>query len=70
MTESGYRKMTRLVSDLAASHAGGKVLSLLEGGYDLEALSSSVQVHLEELLSQPAPGPDSGPSPQGDTPDS
>jgi acetoin utilization deacetylase AcuC-like enzyme len=41
--------MTRLVADLARSSAKGRVLSLLEGGYDLEALAGSAQVHMEEL---------------------
>ena len=54
VTEDGYRKMTRLLADLAASHTGGRILSLLEGGYDLEALASSVQIHLEGLLEAPA----------------
>jgi acetoin utilization deacetylase AcuC-like enzyme len=34
-----------------ARHAdAGRLVSCLEGGYDLEALAASVQAHLEELL--------------------
>jgi acetoin utilization deacetylase AcuC-like enzyme len=42
--------LTRCVLDVARSHARGRLVSLLEGGYDLDALAESVQAHLEELL--------------------
>ena len=54
VTEAGYREMTRLVTALATQHTGGRLLSVLEGGYDLEALAASVQVHVEALLEAPA----------------
>jgi acetoin utilization deacetylase AcuC-like enzyme len=53
VSATGYRRMTRLLAELAASTSGGRILSLLEGGYDLEALAASVQVHLEELRTAP-----------------
>ena len=45
-----FAEMTKLVLDVVRTHAGGRLVSCLEGGYDLEALASSVQAHLEELL--------------------
>jgi acetoin utilization deacetylase AcuC-like enzyme len=57
VSEAGYREMTRRVMDLAASCAGGRILSMLEGGYDLDALAASVQVHLEEMRSASLSGP-------------
>ena len=42
--------MTRLVLQAAQTYAGGRLVSCLEGGYDLEALASSVDAHLQELL--------------------
>jgi acetoin utilization deacetylase AcuC-like enzyme len=42
--------LTRQVLDVARTHAGGRLVSCLEGGYNLEALAESVQAHLEELL--------------------
>jgi len=45
-----FAEMTKRVLDVARTHAGGRLVSCLEGGYDLEALASSVQAHLEELL--------------------
>ncbi|MFO1096225.1 MAG: histone deacetylase [Planctomycetaceae bacterium] len=49
--ESGdFATLTRDVLDIANVHAGGRVVSLLEGGYDLDALAESVEFHLRELL--------------------
>jgi acetoin utilization deacetylase AcuC-like enzyme len=42
--------LTQQVLDVARTHAGGRLVSCLEGGYNLEALAESVQAHLEELL--------------------
>jgi acetoin utilization deacetylase AcuC-like enzyme len=42
--------LTRQVLDVARTHAGGRLVSCLEGGYDLQALAESVQAHLEALL--------------------
>ena len=43
--------LTRQVKDVAKAHAGGRLVSCLEGGYHLQALAESVHAHLEELLS-------------------
>ena len=51
MTEAGYRNMTRSVLDLASRVCAGRLVSLLEGGYALDALARSVQAHVEELRS-------------------
>ena len=42
---------------VADTHAQGRLVSCLEGGYDLQALAESVQLHLEELLAHRAIGP-------------
>ena len=49
MTEAGYTRMTEIVRDWAARHAKGRVVSLLEGGYNLDALARSVEAHLAAL---------------------
>jgi acetoin utilization deacetylase AcuC-like enzyme len=36
--------------EAAAKHCGGKLVSTLEGGYDLDALASSTAVHVETLM--------------------
>ncbi len=44
--------LTQQVLDVARTHAAGRLVSCLEGGYDLQALAESVQAHLEELLAE------------------
>jgi acetoin utilization deacetylase AcuC-like enzyme len=45
-----FATLTRAVCDVAKTHAQGRLVSCLEGGYHLDALAQSVQAHLEELL--------------------
>jgi acetoin utilization deacetylase AcuC-like enzyme len=45
-----FADLTRLVLDIANTHCGGKVVSLLEGGYNPAMLAESVEVHLEVLV--------------------
>ncbi len=42
--------LTRDVLAVAGTHAAGRVVSCLEGGYHLDALAQAVQGHLQELL--------------------
>jgi len=42
--------LTRQILDVAKTHAQGRLVSCLEGGYHLDALAESVGAHLEELL--------------------
>ncbi len=49
VTEAGFRRMTRAVVQAAETWSSGRVLSVLEGGYDLAALSASVQTHVMGL---------------------
>ena len=44
-----YRWMTERMLEVADQHAGGRLVSLLEGGYDLQALAECVAVHVETL---------------------
>jgi acetoin utilization deacetylase AcuC-like enzyme len=39
------------VLEVARAYAGGRLVSLLEGGYHPQRLAESVGVHLETLLS-------------------
>jgi acetoin utilization deacetylase AcuC-like enzyme len=49
VTERGFAAMTSLVTELAQEACGGKLVLLLEGGYDLGALALSVRASLEVL---------------------
>ncbi len=45
-----FAALTKLLLAAANSHCKGRLVSILEGGYDVDALAASVEVHLEELL--------------------
>jgi acetoin utilization deacetylase AcuC-like enzyme len=50
LTEEDFGWATRKLMDLADRHAGGRIVSLLEGGYDLQGLARSVEAHLDALM--------------------
>jgi acetoin utilization deacetylase AcuC-like enzyme len=45
-----FRRLTGMAKDLADRSAGGRVVSLLEGGYNPAGLAEAVAAHLEALL--------------------
>jgi acetoin utilization deacetylase AcuC-like enzyme len=49
VTDDGFVKAAQLVRKLAEEECGGKLVSVLEGGYDLDALVRSVYNHLKIL---------------------
>ena len=44
-----YGKMTQKLMEIANDVCDGRILSMLEGGYDYSALAESVQLHVETL---------------------
>ncbi len=50
LTEADFAWATMRVCDLAAEHCGGRVVSTLEGGYDLDALAASAAAHVKALM--------------------
>lgn len=46
-----FAELTSMVRDVARTHAGGRLVSCLEGGYNVERLADSVELHLQTLLS-------------------
>ena len=48
--EADFVWITEQLLELAARTAGGRVVSLLEGGYDLRGLSRSAAAHIETLM--------------------
>lgn len=48
--ESDFAWVTERLLDIAADHAGGRVVSTLEGGYDLSALAASAAAHVAVLM--------------------
>jgi len=49
LTEADYHWITGQVVEVAARHAGGRVVSTLEGGYSLSALGRSAVAHVRAL---------------------
>jgi acetoin utilization deacetylase AcuC-like enzyme len=45
-----FIELTRIVLDVAKVHAGGRIVSALEGGYNPSILAGCVELHLRELL--------------------
>jgi acetoin utilization deacetylase AcuC-like enzyme len=50
LREADFAWLTEELCRIADRHCGGRVVSLLEGGYDLEALASSTAAHVRVLL--------------------
>ena len=48
--EADYTWVTQKLMELADRHANGRVVSVLEGGYDLEGLAKSVAAHVTALM--------------------
>jgi acetoin utilization deacetylase AcuC-like enzyme len=49
VTEQAYGEITRRVVEAAERHCRGRVLSLLEGGYDMEGIAASVAEHVRAM---------------------
>jgi acetoin utilization deacetylase AcuC-like enzyme len=49
LDEQDYAWITRRIKDVAHRHAGGRIVSSLEGGYNLKALARSVEAHIRVL---------------------
>lgn len=49
VTGAGYAQLTAIVTGLADRFAAGRVVSVLEGGYSLQALPHAVEAHVRAL---------------------
>jgi acetoin utilization deacetylase AcuC-like enzyme len=50
LTEEDFAWATAELMDIADRFAGGRLVSLLEGGYDLEGLAKSAAAHVRQLM--------------------
>jgi acetoin utilization deacetylase AcuC-like enzyme len=50
LLEADFDWATRKLMEIADSHAGGRVVSVLEGGYDLQGLANSAAAHVAALM--------------------
>jgi len=51
LRDEDFAKLTGMLMDVADMYAGGRVVSVLEGGYNLEGLASAVGSHIGRLIS-------------------
>jgi acetoin utilization deacetylase AcuC-like enzyme len=49
-TDADFAWATERICEVAARHARGRVVSTLEGGYDLSALASATAAHVRVLM--------------------
>ncbi len=52
VSDEGFARMTSMVMDIAASSAGGRIVSMLEGGYGLSGLASATAAHIRKLMGE------------------
>lgn len=50
LVEDDYRWITQELMEIAGIYCGNKMISILEGGYNLKALGASAAVHVKALL--------------------
>ncbi len=50
LVEADFAWATLRLMKIAERHCGGRIVSVLEGGYDLEGMSSSAAAHVEALM--------------------
>jgi len=49
LTEDGFRFLSRFAVELANRYCGGRIVSILEGGYERESLMRCTEIHIREL---------------------
>jgi acetoin utilization deacetylase AcuC-like enzyme len=49
LTDDDFADLTRMMLDVAEKHAGGRIVSVLEGGYSLDGLAAGVVAHVTTL---------------------
>lgn len=53
LDEADFHWVTHLAMEIAALYANNRLVSVLEGGYDLDSLGRSAEAHIKALLGQP-----------------
>ena len=49
LTDADFAELTGIMLDIAKRHAGGRLVSMLEGGYNLKGLASATAAHVDAL---------------------
>jgi acetoin utilization deacetylase AcuC-like enzyme len=48
--DEDFAELTSLLLEVADKHAGGRLISVLEGGYNLKGLASAATAHVKTLV--------------------
>jgi acetoin utilization deacetylase AcuC-like enzyme len=49
LTDEDFEDLTKVMIQIAEEHAEGRLLSMLEGGYNLDGLKKAVRAHVKTL---------------------
>jgi len=49
LTDADFAELTKILTGIAARHAGGRLISTLEGGYNLDGLGKAAAAHVQAL---------------------
>ena len=52
VTDNAFRRMTGIVMDIADDFCDGRVVSILEGGYNVDGTALAAAAHVETLINQ------------------
>ncbi len=52
LSDADFADLTRLMLNIAGEHAGGRLVSVLEGGYNLNGLASAAAAHVQTLVKE------------------
>lgn len=52
LSDADFADLTRLMLGIAGEHANGRLVSVLEGGYNLNGLASAAAAHVRELVKE------------------
>ncbi len=50
VSSEGYATISKIINEIAVECCGGRLVSVLEGGYDLDGLAASVEAHISILI--------------------
>ncbi|MEO8552244.1 MAG: histone deacetylase, partial [Kofleriaceae bacterium] len=67
VTHAGFAQMAARLRAAADRLAHGRIVAVLEGGYDLDGLGGGMTATLNALVADPAPAPAPAPLPEKDT---
>jgi acetoin utilization deacetylase AcuC-like enzyme len=54
LSDADFAELTGIVAQIARQHAGGRLVSVLEGGYSLDGLQRAVTAHVDRLSARGA----------------